>query len=80
VPGAPPTRLFRWVGWGALVGAIVGAIGGLTGVIRMEYRGAQPYEHAIMLGWTGLFYGAAAGLLAGLIRKVVRKVRTRKDS
>ena len=38
----------------------------ITGLMRMEYK-AKPWEHGIMLAWSGIWYGALAAVLIGLI-------------
>ena len=52
---------------GVIVFATIGAVGGLTGLMKMEYTKAKPWEHAIMLAGSGAWYGLGAGLLIGLI-------------
>jgi len=37
--------------------------------MRMEYK-AKPWEHGIMLAWSGIWYGAFAAVLIGLIVRV----------
>jgi hypothetical protein len=37
----------------------------------MEYK-AAPWEHALMIGWSGFFYGAFLGFVVGLVVKLIR--------
>src|SRR4051812_34912802 len=55
--------------------AILGVIGGLTGSVKMEYTGAKPWEHAIMLAWSFGCYGLISGILFILALKFYSMLR-----
>jgi hypothetical protein len=64
---------------GAVVGIVVGVFGGLSGLMQMEYK-AKPWEHAIMLGWSGGVYGLILGFVSGLALNALAKRRRRNES
>jgi hypothetical protein len=64
---------------GVISFATIGTVGGFTGLIKMEYTKAKPWEHAIMLAWSGEWYGLGAGLLMGLlVNRIVRRRREKR--
>jgi|SRR5438067_7672165 len=50
---------------GGTLSAAIGALCGLSGLCRFE-DAAQPWEHAIAIGWSGGIYGALAGAVVGI--------------
>ncbi len=57
-----------------LLGGIGLAVAGLTGLASTEYR-ARRWEEALMLGWSGAWYGLFAGLLLAAIAKGLRRLK-----
>ncbi len=77
-------KTLGFVGWSFLAlpigGAILGAILGLTGLAEMEYKGAKPWEHAIMLAINFGGFGMILGLAIAGVAAFIRLFRTPQRS